>query len=359
MLGALLEETHGVVGVALGTDQGELRAIAGIVEDGDASAAVAASVTSELNKVGTLLGLGVLGVASIKAQTTAFVFAQQAGAAVVIEMDPRSQLGELEAKLCAMPWASEAPPEPAINRTPTVPRPGPTSAQFSAPARFDRPSSSSGATPLPLPLPPPPPQAAISRHVRPTPPPPPGHLPSRAIPPPIPASASTAMRAANNGPVFTGDLEEFNLPDLLEFLRNTHRTGLLECVGEAGIGTVELSRGMIVGADSPNAIDLREYFLMNPEIDADRRRQLSALPAEYFSDGAIDTMLVERGILTVEDAESARTARVYSAFREMMAWTSGRFSFEPGVPISSNPSLQLSAQSVLMHIFQEQDEQNR
>src|ERR1700747_2621148 len=92
MLNALIEQTPGVVGVALGTDQGELRATTGEVPDGDASAAVAASVTSELNKGGALLGMGVLGVASIRSQASAFVFAQQAGAAVVIEVDPKSQI---------------------------------------------------------------------------------------------------------------------------------------------------------------------------------------------------------------------------------------------------------------------------
>ncbi len=262
-----------------------------------------------------------------------------------IEMDPRSQLGELEAKLCSVPWAAaEAapppPPKPQLverRSSPAIP----------PPPRFDRASSPSG----PLPLPPPPP--VPPRNTR-TGPPMPARRPSQPS-----ASSSTSMRAATPSPVFTGDLEEFNLPDLLEFLRNTHRTGLLECVGEAGTGTVELSRGMIIGADSPNAIDLREHFMISPEIDADRRRQLATLPVDYFSDGAMDTMLVERGVISAGDAEAARTARVYSAFREMMAWTSGRFSFDPGVPISSSPSLQLSAQSVLMHIFQEQDEQNR
>jgi hypothetical protein len=57
--------------------------------------------------------------------------------------------------------------------------------------------------------------------------------------------------------------------------------------------------------------------------------------------------------------ERARVARIYSAFREMVGWTSGRFSFDPAVPIVTNPVLALSAQSILMQIYQEQDEQER
>src|ERR1700755_2466619 len=116
MLSTLLEQTPGVVGVVLGNDQGELRASSGSVPDSDASAAVAASVTGELNKVGQLLGLGELGVASIKSQSRTMVFAKQGTAAVVIEMDPRAPLGDLEAKLSTLAWAS-----PAVNRVPTVP----------------------------------------------------------------------------------------------------------------------------------------------------------------------------------------------------------------------------------------------
>jgi hypothetical protein len=116
---------------------------------------------------------------------------------------------------------------------------------------------------------------------------------------------------------------------------------------------------MITGADSPSAIDLREYFLTSPDIDAERRRILAQYPAEHFFDDTIDHALVARGVISADDAEAARTARIYSAFRDMMAWTSGRFSFDPGVSIPTPPTISLSAQSVLMHLYQEQDEANR
>jgi uncharacterized protein DUF4388 len=339
MLGTLLEETRGVVGVALGNDEGELRAIVGNVADGDASAAVAASLTGELGRLGAVLGLGEFAVASIRATTATRVFARQSGATVVIELDPKRPLGDLETKLRTMAWAPEDEIlEPAVNRVPTVPR------------DHDRIQSSAAALPLPLPPPPPagttghrPPSARSQRDARTTPPPLAG-APVRPTPPPS---------------LFTGDLEEFCLPDLLEFLRNTHRTGLLVCTSAAGIGTVQLSRGMITSADSPNAIDLREHFLMSPELDVERRRVLGTLPADSFDDDVIDDVLVGRELVGPDDLERARTARIYSAFREMMGWNAGRFSFDPSVPVPASPALALSAQSILMHIYQEQDEQGR
>jgi len=366
MLGVLLEETRGVVGVVLGTAEGELRAVVGSVADGNTGAAVTAALTEALSNIGALLGLGELGVASLKGPTAARVFARQSGAALAIELDPKRPLGDLETKLRTIAWAPEEElvELPTVNRAATVPLPQAaqrTSGMTIAPANASRPSA---AVPLPLPpphsgprttratpspmLPPPLPPAPLSGSARGTPSPttrPPNSVPSHQ------------MKTVGSGPVFTGDLEEFALPDLLEFLRNSHRTGLLMCTTAAGVGTVQLSRGMIIGADSPNALDLREHFLTSPEVAPDRRNALAALPAECFGDDMIDGVMGD--LLPRDEVERARVARIYSAFREMMAWTVGRFSFDPAVPVVSNPALALSAQSILMQIYQEQDEQGR
>jgi hypothetical protein len=167
------------------------------------------------------------------------------------------------------------------------------------------------------------------------------------------------VKSVGSGPVFTGDLEEFCLPDLLEFLRNSHRSGRLLCTTSAGVGTIVLSRGMIISASSPNALDLRVHFLTNPEVGPERHRALAALPVECFGDDQIDGVLVARDLVPPEEMERARVARIYSAFREMMRWTVGRFSFDPGVAVVTNPALALSAQSILMHIYQEEDDQGR
>jgi hypothetical protein len=159
--------------------------------------------------------------------------------------------------------------------------------------------------------------------------------------------------------VFTGDLEEFCLPDLLEFLRNSHRSGLLMCTTNAGVGTIQLSRGMIISAESPNALNLREYFLNSADVPLERRRALAELPADSFSDDMIDGALVARDLVAPDDMERARVLRIYSAFREMIRWTVGRFSFDPGVAVVTNPGLALSSQTILMHIYQEQDEKSR
>jgi hypothetical protein len=422
-LGVLLEETRGVVGVVLGNTEGEVRGTVGSVRDSDAGASVAATLGVELNRIGSLLGLGGLGVVSIKSATAARVVAQQSGAVLVIELDPRRPLGELETKLRTLTWAPpderlEVPPpsrasSPAVShvRHPTpVPLP-PTALPLPAPPMVSAPPANPPpppaviappppvvAPPPPLVAPPPPVVAPPPAVVAPPPPPaiPPPPSPTRsasALPPPVaparptappPLSAVnyvrssppppapkppppppptsngviTATKSVGSGPAFAGDLEEFALPDLLEFLRNSHRTGLLVCSTSTGTGTVQLSRGLIIAADSPNALDLREHLLTSAEIAPEQRQVLAALPADYFSDDMIEGVLVSRDLVPRHEVERARVARIYSAFREMVGWTSGRFSFDPAVPIVTNPALALSAQSILMQIYQEQDEQD-
>jgi predicted regulator of Ras-like GTPase activity (Roadblock/LC7/MglB family) len=367
MLGALLEETRGVVGVILGTADGELRAVVGSVADGNTGAAVTASLTEALNHIGTLLGLGELGVASIKGSTAARVFARQAGSVVAIELDPKRPLGDLEVKLRTQAWAppeeveetTEVHQEPAVNRAATAPLlHRPSGSTQPPPTGSSRPSPG-----VPVPLPPPQQMARTTRATPPPlplPPPPMSGMPRGTPSPTIKPSysnVSSEMKQVGSGPVFTGDLEEFALPDLLEFLRNSHRTGLLMCTTAAGVGTVQLSRGMIIGAASPNALDLRQHFLTSADVEPERRRALAALPPESFGDDIVDGVLGD--LMPRDDVERARVARIYSAFREMMGWTSGRFSFDPAVPVTANPALALSAQSILMQIFQEQDEQGR
>jgi len=342
-LGELLEETRGVVGVVLASSEGDVRAVVGAVRDSNGCGLAAAAMAGELNHIGALLALGDVEVTSIKAPTAARVVAQQRGAVVVIELDPKRPLGELEIRLRNEAWA----PGPPVSRTTTTPVAVPATRATRTPLPPLPPVST-----LPPPLPPPP-----------TMPPPMGPpAPLRPAPPvaarPHVAGASQA-KAVGSGPAFTGDLEEFALPDLLEFLRNSHRTGLLVCSTAIGTGTIQLSRGMIISADSPHALDVREQLLASTGLAPEQRHVLAGLPAECFGDEMIEGVLVSRDLVPRDEVERVRIARIYSAFREMMAWTSGRFSFDPAVPIVTNPALALSAQSILMQIYQEQDEQGR
>lgn len=119
--------------------------------------------------------------------------------------------------------------------------------------------------------------------------------------------------------MFAGELGELALPNLLEFLRGGQRTGTLVCTTPHGIGSVHMQRGLITRASSPRAA---------PD---------------------------EPAAASIDE----RTARIYRAFREMMTWTQGRFAFtaEPAADAAAVPALALSAQTILIHLCQESDQE--
>lgn len=374
-LEVLLRESGVVTGAVLATSEGEVLGMTGSVRPGgDDLAAVAALLTRELATMGKSLGLGQFSVASLKGESSARVFAAQADAALVIEVDARRPLAQLESRLRSSQWSTWRVPGGADAGEITAEHPA-LSANAASARATERPRASAGPATIrraSIPLP----QGSVPRPLRGPPPPPPaayqaagsgaeGDVAPRSRPAvitrprPTHAEGSGQARVAGSESAFSGGLEEFPLPDLLEFMRNGVRTGLLTCVSDAGVGTVQLARGLIVSAESPGARSLREQLVSSAALPPDRRREIDRLPALSFNDAVIDAALVETKLLSAEEVELARVARVYAAFREMIAWTTGRFSFEPGGPTEHQPGLQLTAQSVLLQIFQEQDEQAR
>src|SRR5262249_18592811 len=104
-LDALLDETPGAIGAILGTRDGELRAVPGNAAHAEATAATVAVLLTELSTAGALLGLGELGVASLRSSRSGHVFARQGDAVLAVEVDPKRPVAELEARLYSTAWA--------------------------------------------------------------------------------------------------------------------------------------------------------------------------------------------------------------------------------------------------------------
>ena len=135
------------------------------------------------------------------------------------------------------------------------------------------------------------------------------------------------MVAEARKPKFTGDLELFGVPALLEFLRGGRRTGTLVCTSDLGSGTVVLRRGKVIGATAPAA-------------------------------GRVATA---RGS-GVDEVRQALLTATRKAVRELATWTDGRFEFDPaGIvePPVPGADIELDAQALLLSIFATDDEQSR
>ena len=80
--------------------------------------------------------------------------------------------------------------------------------------------------------------------------------------------------------VFSGSLQLLAVPDLLDFLKTSRRTGTLVITSNAGIGAVQLKGGNLTGVASPSAPNLGD-LLVNKEVLT--REQLTASGSESNS----------------------------------------------------------------------------
>lgn len=380
----LLREAGGVQSAVLGTMDGEVRAATAEAAPGEELAAVTAAVSRELAIAGELLGLGGFSSVTVKATTSARVYARQGSATLALAVDPRQPLGELEARLRDGSWQlREATARTASPPPPPPPRSGGATRRASdggtgeAPAMPVTGLAATGSRPTNRAIIPAPAPRAMRGPQAPIPNPAPAQTAVIAAPPPSddsavrqrpavitrprPVAADGSTREKLNGgeSVFTGQLEEFPLADLLVFMRNGVRTGLLTCVTEEGTGSIQLCRGLITGASSPRSGGLREHLLAKPDLTATQRFELTVLPPECFLDDVVEQALLPHSLVSLAELAAAREARIYAAFREMLNWKEGRFSFEPSAPPAREPSLELTAQSVILQVFREQDEQGR
>jgi hypothetical protein len=163
-------------------------------------------------------------------------------------------------------------------------------------------------------------------------------------------------------PVFSGQLSVFALPDLLEFLRSTRRTGLLVCSSAAGMGALRFRQGSIVGADSPAVPDVGELLLRAGKISADALEGVEARRPAGQSDHDLGEMLAREGIVDAASVQQALAQGVGLTIRDLVQWKDGDFAFNPegdGEAPEAQISVELDAQALLLNVFKEMDEAAR
>ncbi len=163
--------------------------------------------------------------------------------------------------------------------------------------------------------------------------------------------------------VFSGDLRILSMADLLEFLKNGRRTGMLVIQSAEGIGAIHLKAGAITGASSPRCTNLGDLLLGMGAITNEQLAETAAAQQEDQRGALLGALFVERGIVPQETMERALSQQVLSAIREMYNWSEGRFAFLPdsaGLALAPPPSIEveLDTQFVLLEVARLLDEEN-
>jgi hypothetical protein len=163
--------------------------------------------------------------------------------------------------------------------------------------------------------------------------------------------------------VFTGDLQLFAVPDLLDFLNASRRTGTLVITSENGIGAIYLSQGWITGAASPSTKSVGDMLVTKGVISEDQLNGAIESQRTDSPDRLLGSILAEKGLVEKNDLERALIDQVKTALHEIVEWKSGQFAFEPDKRNGSEEvgeiEIQLDTRSVLLDVLREVDEANR
>jgi tetratricopeptide (TPR) repeat protein len=161
------------------------------------------------------------------------------------------------------------------------------------------------------------------------------------------------------GAAFTGDLSEFNLVDLLEFLRLNRRTGKLRCAAKPGVGELLLVEGRLVGGTTTNTGRLGDRLRDSDLVAPAALEEAVALQQSMPEAPALGRILLEQGSVGPKDLREALFDQVMAAVKEIVGWAGGRFAFEADENVRHSllhPDLELNTVQIMLEVVRIMDE---
>jgi tetratricopeptide (TPR) repeat protein len=165
--------------------------------------------------------------------------------------------------------------------------------------------------------------------------------------------ARPTLRADDFHSAVGGDLQHFQILDVLEFLRSGGKTGTLTIVSPQGTGLVRLVRGRVTSAAAPGVRRLGETLVDQGVI---RAEALVAALAKQENDReeTLGTLLLRDAVVDGPQLSDAVFRQIMGALDEMLAWSQGSFSFAPA-PDDLPPPISFSLQEVTLKLVKMRD----
>ena len=120
-----------------------------------------------------------------------------------------------------------------------------------------------------------------------------------------------------------GRLEDLSLPDIVQIVFLSRRTGILEIIDNNGRHTVLFRQGLIVNASSPASPDLLSDLITRGFVP----RKHEAALRETEEDTPVGTYIVEMKILSKGDLADAIRSRVMNVINPLLGSEQGEFNF--------------------------------
>jgi tetratricopeptide (TPR) repeat protein len=157
-----------------------------------------------------------------------------------------------------------------------------------------------------------------------------------AAPPPspsdsveLPASVSQdGPRAQPGDSAFSGNLKQFELLDLLEFLRLNRRTGVLRLVSDGRVAEVHLVDGHLAGGTIAGNARLGKMLLTNGMIPPEALQRAVELQRSAPRPLPLGQVLLSHDFITAETLRPALVDQIKMTLLEITDWTDGTFVFD-------------------------------
>jgi Flp pilus assembly protein TadD len=180
------------------------------------------------------------------------------------------------------------------------------------------------------------------------------------------SSRSSAERAdSSRSPkprYLTGEIQIFPIVEVLEFLKVSRSSGVLDVTSKQGRGLLCLQKGDLCGARSPGVRDLLDILVETKAITPDDLDMIAA--AQGGSEASLlGLTLVDDGIITQSAFERALHLQLIDALRELISWKDGDFSFQDSSETTGANAFQnrvtVDTRAVVMEATRLLDESNR
>jgi len=145
-----------------------------------------------------------------------------------------------------------------------------------------------------------------------------------------------------------GSLSEASLPDVIQLLSFSLRSGCLSVTDGKNFGNIFIKDGKIIYATLLNRKDRLGDMLVRKQV-IDESILKSALEEQKRTNKRIGEILVENGYITKEILEKELVNQIAETIFTMLTWETGYFNFEADLlPGSEDFLVQLSPQELLL-----------
>jgi tetratricopeptide (TPR) repeat protein len=161
------------------------------------------------------------------------------------------------------------------------------------------------------------------------------------------------LRADDFNAAIAGDLQNFQILDVLEFLRTGSKTGALTITSQQRTGLVRLARGRVTSAAAPTVQHLGEMLVAEGVL---RPEELTALLARQATDHqeSLGTLLLRDGVVDGPQLHDAVLRQVMVALDQMLGWSEGSFSFQSAAD-EMPPPISFSLQEITLKLVKMRD----